>query len=811
MKFIRIRHTILNLSRSLFTLLLLCSTLVIQAQHTAKGLEKLLKKLNKTTNNTEKAALFYQVGLWYEKDKGYEKEVQYLEQAYRLERKQRNNTGQINNLQHLVYAYKQVGLYADAISHSKSLLKLYKKQENDDGLAVTLRDLSLLHKLTHNYKKTIAHNKDLVKIYQKTNNHEELVKTYADLGFLYKKTNKAERSLEYYNKALQLNQNIAGKTNRQADLLINVGFIYHRMLNNKAKAKVYYSQALPLKQQTNDAVSQAMLHNEIGQIDYENGDKKMAESHTQKAVALTKNKSGEQHYSILAKSYQLLAGLHAQDQNHKASTEYYARHLAVKNILDSLAQVKHEVYQEKLRKVQSNHKKAKSRLFAKERKRHRLQDLILKQENEIKELRIKEKEIALIKRNQELQAEQIKNAELERNKVQQLLALAEQKRLTEQQKAVAERQKHLAEQQKMLAEKQKLEKEKKEHELKVAQKEKELQKHKLEAAQKAQALQQKQLEHEKERGKLRDYLFVLLAIVVVLVLMGLFFTARSRKKLKVKNGLLHEANNEISEQKEEIMMQNEELSNRNEEIEAQRDAIEVEKTKSDKLLLNILPYETAQELKDKGASTPQHYKQVSVIFTDFKGFTKLAEKLTPEEVIAELNYCFTAFDNICEKYNIEKIKTIGDAYMAAGGIPVANDTNPIDAIKAGLEMQEFMAKWKAEKEAQGLPVWELRLGIHTGELVAGVVGKNKFAYDIWGDTVNLAARMESSGEPGMVNVSGDTYQLVKNHFETEYRGKIKAKNKGEVDMYFVKGKTKGHGLHVQAAGKRSITKVKSTT
>lgn len=266
---------------------------------------------------------------------------------------------------------------------------------------------------------------------------------------------------------------------------------------------------------------------------------------------------------------------------------------------------------------------------------------------------------------------------------------------------------------------------------------------------------------------------------------------QQKEEIEAQRDNLVDLNNEISRQNKMVELTNFELTEKNELIQKQNETIEKEKTKSDELLLNILPEQTAYELKEKGYATPQHYTQVSVLFTDFKGFTKLAEKITPQEVIEELNYCFTAFDKILEKHNMEKIKTIGDAYMAAGGIPLANQSNPIDAVKAGLEMQEFMLHWKKEKEKEGAPVWELRLGIHTGEVIAGVVGKKKFAYDIWGDAVNTASRMESSGEIRQVNISGNTYQLIKDHFVCEYRGKIRAKNKGEIDMYFVKKAKQG--------------------
>lgn len=227
------------------------------------------------------------------------------------------------------------------------------------------------------------------------------------------------------------------------------------------------------------------------------------------------------------------------------------------------------------------------------------------------------------------------------------------------------------------------------------------------------------------------------------------------------------------------------LFNRYRYVRRTKKIIENEKERSEKLLLNILPYETAEELKEKGSATPKQYDMVSVLFTDFKGFTTIAEKLTPEQLIAELNLCFLEFDHIIDKHNLEKIKTIGDAYMCAGGIPVANTTNPVDVVKAGIEIKAYMDRMKAEREANGQEYWELRIGIHTGKVIAGVVGKNKFAYDIWGDAVNTASRMESSGEPGKVNISGDTYELVKDQFKCVYRGKVQAKNKGDIDMYFV--------------------------
>lgn len=211
-----------------------------------------------------------------------------------------------------------------------------------------------------------------------------------------------------------------------------------------------------------------------------------------------------------------------------------------------------------------------------------------------------------------------------------------------------------------------------------------------------------------------------------------------------------------------------------------------ERRKSDQLLRNVLPESIALELKQTEHVQPVDYESASVLFTDFVGFTQIAENFTPQQLIEELDSCFSQFDQIASNHLLEKIKTIGDAYMAVGGVPVANQTHAIDCVLAALEIEELVSRLREKEMAENRPYWQIRIGINSGSLVAGVVGREKFSYDVWGDTVNTASRFESSGVGGRINISGSTYALVKDFFECEFRGKIPAKNKGEIDMFFVK-------------------------
>ena len=218
--------------------------------------------------------------------------------------------------------------------------------------------------------------------------------------------------------------------------------------------------------------------------------------------------------------------------------------------------------------------------------------------------------------------------------------------------------------------------------------------------------------------------------------------------------------------------------------------LDKQKDEIEGLLLNILPKEVASELQNNGISKPRYYKEVCVLFSDFKGFTLIADKMSPSELVEELNECFIAFDSIADKYGLEKIKTIGDSYMCASNLPSDLPDHFYKMIKGGMEMQQFIEGWNAGRLIEGKEPWQIRIGVHAGPVVAGVVGKKKYAYDIWGNTVNIASRMESSGTPGKVNISEFTYEKVKDRFECVHRGKISAKNVGDMEMYYVESEKK---------------------
>jgi len=297
--------------------------------------------------------------------------------------------------------------------------------------------------------------------------------------------------------------------------------------------------------------------------------------------------------------------------------------------------------------------------------------------------------------------------------------------------------------------------------------------------------------------------FIVLCILAVVLVVFYIYQIRvaqiRNQKVRLELEVVKRTR-KISEQNKQIIEQNAQVEIQNAQIEQQKELIEKEKEKVEGILLNILPEGTAAELISKGKSKARYYKRVTVMFTDFVGFSKIAENMKPQDLVRQLDSYFTNFDKIISKFDLEKIKTIGDAYMCAGGVPIRNKSNAIEVVLAALAIQEFMADYNGKQEEKGKESWNIRIGINTGEVTAGVIGQKRFAYDIWGSTVNQAQRMEMHGEPNTVNVSGNTYEIIAPYFLCTYRGKIQTKHNGTLDMYFVEGIKPE--LSIDGAGKK---------
>jgi len=284
--------------------------------------------------------------------------------------------------------------------------------------------------------------------------------------------------------------------------------------------------------------------------------------------------------------------------------------------------------------------------------------------------------------------------------------------------------------------------------------------------------------------------FRILAVLIIGIIAFYIYRVRidniRRQKIRLELEVVKRTR-KISDQNKQIREQNKQVELQKAKIEHQKELLQKEKDKVEGILLNVLPEGTASELINKGKSKARYYRRVSVMFTDFVGFSKIAEGLNPQDLVRKLDQYFTKFDEIIGKFDLEKIKTIGDSYMCAGGVPIRNKSNAIEIVLASLQIQNYMKVRELKAANHGDDSWQIRIGINTGEVTAGVIGQKRFAYDIWGSTVNQAQRMEMHGAPGEVNVSGNTYEFIAPYFDCTYRGKIEAKHNGILDMYFVNG------------------------
>jgi class 3 adenylate cyclase/tetratricopeptide (TPR) repeat protein len=630
----------------------------------------------------------------------------------------------------LANLYIDLQQYEKAYSYFKRLENIYIGDELKEKQLEVWYDLVKCTNHLGRFEESLVLNEKILEQQRNQNNKAQEIITLSNIGFTYKNLSKFQEALDYFRQSLQLGRELNGSENPLS--LVNIAIVYQNLGDYKNSID-YMQKAERLVEQTGDNSEMAKMDHLVSIILFKNNDLHNAQIYNKEAIRLARNSKDpnmlEAALLVSSKIYQAL-------YDYENAMVDYSEHLRLKDSLLFADQTVKNQLMEQQFIIERTEKEIEMLIADEDIKDLEYQRLRL-------ESATQEQELQLFRQNDSIQKITIQNQNLEKNQVLQEKLLAEERLNAEIKDNEIQDLKQKEEIQTLQIERQELIQKEQENEITLLNKENEI--------------NELNLNKVKARNRFLLGLAALALLILYLVYRGLRF-AKKTNKLLVKQ---------------------------NNEIERQRDEIDHERKRSDKLLLNILPEETAAELKEKGSATPRHYEQVSVLFTDFVGFTKIAEKLTPQELVLELDKCFLEFDKIIDRYHLEKIKTIGDAYMCAGGIPIPNITNPVDIVKAGLEIKAFMNKLKEEKEAIGEDFWELRIGIHTGSVVAGVVGKNKFAYDIWGDAVNTASRMESSGVAGKVNISGKTYDLVKDYFECTYRGKIKAKNKGEVDMYIV--------------------------
>ncbi len=717
---------------------------------------ELLEAQKKGNNNLAIAKTKFKIGEIYERENLTAKAIQYYS---KIDPQALNKT---EIWQHMARCYLQENLPDSANHYIDKIYKTAKEQDNYELMLTALQEqVNSLNK-EETYQLALKHNLEILEIVSQQNNKSLLARAYNNLGYNYHQLKDYPTAIDYFIKAIAFTNK-----NDQYDrsvLYTNLGILTQNTgdLNQSIKYLLKGRQLLDRKKMPERF---SYLSHLISTIYYKNKDVYNALIYNEEAIAVSKKNNDK---IGLKDTYDMAATIHQGLHDYEKAMIFYKQHLSLRDsfLLEDRLRQQSLLQQQYL--MERAEKEIKILISNQE-----IQDLNMNQLNLEKdklelsasalrlEAEIKEDELTLLKQEQDIREASIRNKELKAKQTEQALLLTSQQlKAAQQEREISDLNRTEAEQRLALAQKEGEEKERLK-EIDLLSKDKELLTRQQEIA---------QLEIDKQSAfrQLATGLGALAAVILGLIFAGLLFARRSNKKLSLKN---------------------KEIENQKSEIEKNRDVIQNEKAKSEELLLNILPIETARELRDVGSATPMKYELVSVLFSDFSGFTSISKTMTAEELIQELNECFIAFDEIIDKYGLEKIKTIGDAYMCAGGLPTPNKTNPRDIVNAAIEMTKFMNKRIAEKLKFKQEYWKMRIGIHSGEVIAGVVGKRKFAYDIWGDTVNIASRMESNGAEGKINISAATYEYVKDDFEFTCRGSLPIKNGGEVEMYFVDSKS----------------------
>ncbi len=638
---------------------------------------------------------------------------------------------------HLAFAAQNAGIEEIANQHYQSAAVVARRQGKWKDLLWIMQQQALLAHDSHRYDKAFAIDSAIYRLADSI--HDEGYRTTAmnNLGHSAKYSGRNDAAMKFFSEALRDAQRLKNDL-LQAQLLQSMG-IMSQIQHDYKSAIEFLNKSADRYQKAGSYSAQAQVLDYLALVHYQNNQTYEALVMSNKAIEIARGKG---YPDVLQSAYNTRSTIYESLHEYELALADYKRHLKLEDSLSAIERRKNDdILQQQ---------------FILERMEKELKLFYINED-------IKESENAKLRAEREAAEEKSKtlakeseNQQLIANKAKTELELVRRQRRLEQQNTEITNLNQEKERQKLLLDYETL----RADSVRQANAQLEIEKanSQLELDNEKLKLSEESLKLSQEKARSRNlYLFLAGLGIVLLIIFVILLQLRSKNRRIAKQNLIITLNQKV---------------------------IEAEREKSEALLLNILPAAVAAELKEKGVFTPKHYDAVSVLFTDFVGFTSISERMSPEALITTLDKVFLAFDLICEKHGLSRIKTIGDSYMCVAGLPETDAQHAANAVHAGLEMLDYITEFNAAIQ-DPLLRWNVRIGVNSGPVVAGVVGIKKFAYDIWGDCVNTASRMESSGEPGKVNVSGSTHDLVKDQFRFVYRGKVSAKNKGEVDMYFV--------------------------
>lgn len=626
--------------------------------------------------------------------------------------------------------YEKLDRPLDARGSYEELLEHYTRTGQQPQVIRTLQQLAALGELTGQYAEARNCYLKLETAARSGGQLPELAAALNNIGYTYHRENKTEDAFRYFQVTYELRRYLPLK--EQLNLFHNLAIAAFN--RNYADMALKYIEEARESLQPSE-IERAKLDHLAAAICLRQGDFVRALRYFESA-----RDKAQKDRALLSQVYRTGADIHQARYELTQAIDYYQKHIRIEEALEAEAELRRRQIDQQLAQMERTEKEIQLLLADQE-----VQSLAIRQlQADNERIRINADKVALQAANREndlrllRQQQEINTIRLQNEQLAALRTRSELKLASEQlRSALADR--NLAEvtQQEALR---RLEMEEQERDAA----------RQIDLLSKDKAISELELERQRNFQRYAYLMGGALGLILLLIA-GAWHLSRRNNRL---------------------------LARKNQEVEAERH-------KSEVLLLNILPGETARELKETGQTTPRGYAEATVLFTDFSDFTNLASRMSPEELLAELNECFIRFDEIAESHGLEKIKVIGDSYMCVGGVPSPLPHHALAAVATALDMQAFIESRYQARVAAGRPYWRMRVGIHTGPVVAGVVGKHKFSFDIWGDTVNLASRLEGAGESGRINLSEETYALVKGEYKCDYRGELEVKGKGKIGMYFV--------------------------